>query len=461
MTALLERAYPAPSPELPNERVTSRARTLRRRRRVSQTLAAAIVAAAVVIAAVVVIDGGSAAKVSVPPATRPHVPVPNVTVDHELLVTPSTGLRDGQPIHVSGRHFVVGVGHGGHASSISLVTCRAGATPANWDQQCDSRTAGGTSDSDIRSRVELRRGQSGHPARKNSVDVVGYQYAAARHLTLPGGSVDCALEPCVVLAVGFDTGYGAAPLQFDPDAASLPTPRVTVTPATDLQEGQQVTIHVEDAWPGGADNRGAIVSLCAFPGISPVCDQTDLGVPAVTGIDGQGRATLTMTVKSTVLASGCCTAGDTAGVADCAASGGCVISVQVPVGPLGGQIAQLAVPISFAADVSARPLADRLPHASIDPPGPYTDSQEVTISATRVPSGTAVGLCGTMSATNPTYLECAPGGVTATGKIVLHRFIDEPIPDPAHSKRIDCAKPGRCALYLYNTPGENPLPTFA
>ena len=93
-------------------------------------------------------------------------------------------------------------------------------------------------------------------------------------------------------------------------------------------------------------------------------------------------------------------------------------------------------------------------------PGRYADGQSVTVTTTRVPKGTTVGQCGTMPDADPMYPQCVAGGVTATGTITLHRFIDEPIPNPTHSKRIDCAEPGRCGLYLYSTPGQEPVPTF-
>ena len=367
--------------------------TRSRRRRWLGTAAAAFLATVVLVVVVVTLQGVDRRGVQTPLRPVPTT-IPDVSKTHAVVVTPSTGLRDGEAIRVSGRNFVVGVGHGGHATPISVVTCRAGATPANWDQQCDRRTSAGTAVSDIRSRTQLRKAKLGQPARKNCcVDVAGYRYVAARHLELPGGAVDCALEPCVVLAVGFDSGYGAAPLQFDANAASLPTPRVTVTPNTDLQEGEQVTIHIEDAWPRSIDNRGGgAVSLCSVSGIAPVCNETDLGVTGVRPIDSHGRADLTMTVRSTVLSTGF-VAGATAGVADCAQPPGCVIGVQVPTGPLGGQTVQLAVPITFSSEVSAGPLADRLPQATIDPPGPYADAQTVTITATGVPKGTAVSQC--------------------------------------------------------------------
>lgn len=432
-----------------------------RRSRVVTIAFAAAVVVALVVAAAIVMNRVSTTKSSAPPATKPYFPGPDVSVDHQLLVSPSTGLRDGQSIRLSGRHFAVGVGHGGGVSAIQVATCRAGATPANWGEQCDQRTSAGTAASDVRSRTPLRKAKLHQPARANCcVDMTGYRYSAARHLNLPGGAVDCAFESCIVLAVGFDRGYGVAPLHFDPNAASLPTPRLSVSPNTDLQEGRQVTLHIEDAWPGGRDRRGATAALCAVRGTTPICDQTDLDIGGVSPIDIHGSAALTMTVKSTVLSSGCCTAGDAAGVADCTEAPGCVIGVEVPAGPLGGQNSQVVVPITFSAAVGARPLADRLPHATIDPPGPYTDGQQGTITATGVPKGTAIGQCGTMPDADPMYLECAPGGVTATNKITLHRFIDEPIPNATHSKRIDCAQPGRCALYLYNTPGEQPVPTF-
>ena len=41
-------------------------------------------------------------------------------------------------------------------------------------------------------------------------------------------------------------------------------------------------------------------------------------------------------------------------------------------------------------------------------------------------------------------VSCAPESVTATGTLVLHRFIDGLGGDP-----IDCAEPGHCTLYLH------------
>jgi hypothetical protein len=464
LTTLLEHAYPVPNPELPNERVRGRARALRRRRRIGQAIAATTLAVAVVVSVVVVVDWHEATKISVPPATRPHEPAPNATVDHELLVTPSTGLRDGQPVRVSGRHFVVGVGGAGHINPGLLVaTCRAGATWLNFDQQCDSATVTGTSDGDFRTHAPLRRPPHKDKYRKNCcVDLVGYHYFAARRLTLPSGPVDCALDACVVLATGVD-GYAVAPVHFDPNAASLPVPRVTVSPSTDLQEGQQITVHIEDAWPGGQVNKTG--GLCLSPGAAPVCDSTDLDVrPAHTlTIDRHGRATGTMVVKSTVLAAGG-EFGAAAGVGDCAQAPGCVIKVQVPAGPIGsergdGQVAKFSIPITFSAAVRAQPFADRLPHATIDTPGPYADGQEVTIAVTRLPKGTTVRQCAKSDSEAPAAPMCDPVGVTGGGTIVLHRYL-EAMTSPLGS-RVDCSEPGRCTLSL-TTDGDSQaaLPAF-
>ena len=445
---LLHTAAATPASDLD---VAALAGAARRRRTVRVACAVAATAAIVMLGAVVALSDVSGRDAQTP--LRPvSTAVPDATKAHAIVVTPNTSLRDGQPIRVSGRNFVVGVGHGGHPTSVSVVTCRAGATSANWDQQCDPRTSGGTAEADIRFREPVRAAKRGHPARENCcADVAGYRYAAARHLELPGGTVDCALEPCVVLAVGLDSGYGSAPLHFDPDVAPLPTPRVTVTPADDLQEGQQVTVDIEDAWPS-RDNRGAIVSLCVVrPGATPICDGTGPNLGRVQSIDSHGHVALTTTAKSTVLSSGCCTLGDVAAVADCTQPPGCVVGVQVPAGPLGGQIAKIAVPITFSAAVSARPIADRLPHATIDPPGPYADGQEVTISATGVPGVTTVGVCAKVPGPGGAFQLCAPGGTTGTGTLVLHRFVEENSSDPLNHKRIDCAEPGNCSLVLYTS----------
>lgn len=154
-----------------------------------------------------------------------------------VTVAPSTGLVDGQVIAVHGEGFdELRFGY------VLFQQCAAGATRRGChisDVAADPvQGPGGTVDQDLRVQAVFR-GEDGI-------------------------EVDCRVAPgtCVVRAAT-EAGTAAvdAPLTFDPGAALDPPPTVTVTPETDLVDGQVVRVEVDGFTP----NEWVRVKLCDGP----------------------------------------------------------------------------------------------------------------------------------------------------------------------------------------------------
>lgn len=186
----------------------------------------------------------------------------------------------------------------------------------------------------------------------------------ARVIRITGGSgdpnqisYDCAVEPAgCVLAVGpaeLPARAVLVPLTFR--GGALPEPVASITPARDLTDGQEVTLVGHDLGP----NRAYVVQLCqASPG--QVCDELGDWPAAVS--DDSGLLETVVEVHAAIY-------GWQGGI-DCVAE-----RCSVVISDRGVRLVEL--PIAFDRGVVAP-----VPRLEIDPPGPYTEGQEVTIHGT-------------------------------------------------------------------------------
>jgi len=131
-----------------------------------------------------------------------------------LTVSPSDGLVDGQTVALTGAGVL--------GDYIEVLQCRA--APSGWED-CDQDSFG-------------------------YVDTPGGTFESSQRvfavISTGAGDVDCrAAESCVLIAT---TGWFApgetatVPLVFDPAAPLLPAPTLTVTPSTDLVDGEVVRV---------------------------------------------------------------------------------------------------------------------------------------------------------------------------------------------------------------------------
>lgn len=133
-----------------------------------------------------------------------------------LFLSPSSGLVDGQRITVSGSGFAAG-------SRVAIYQCQAAPV--------------GLVDCELGTGATVTASDDGGFSVERQVFAVIYDVDAA---------VGCRAAPgCVLVAnMGFDGGASAvvAPLAFDPAAALLPPPSISVTPGGDLVDGQTVRV---------------------------------------------------------------------------------------------------------------------------------------------------------------------------------------------------------------------------
>lgn len=167
------------------------------------------------------------------------------------------------------------------------------------------------------------------------------------------------------------------PFELPPRAVLVPvgfiddgppsTPTLTVSPTTDLVDRQTVTVRAEGLRP----NRSFVIGQCGS-GHSVSCGAA-AGSSEVTS-DAGGILGATVVVASVVYST-------LQGRTDCTASP-CAITIRDETFQ-----ALASVPIAFAPGVDAP-----TPELTIDPPGPYTPGQDVTVSGTGFPVGERVRL---------------------------------------------------------------------
>ncbi len=148
-------------------------------------------------------------------------------VREEVTITPADDLVDGQVVTVVGEDFDVSNRWGSFAE---LVECRL---PVVDRDDCDDRTE---------SYAEI--GSDGYLATTYRVEGL---------LRVDGADVDCRTSECALL-VGEERQSLAhaalVPLAFDPNAPLGPPPTVTLTPSTDLRDGQIVDVDGEGLQAG-------------------------------------------------------------------------------------------------------------------------------------------------------------------------------------------------------------------
>jgi hypothetical protein len=174
--------------------------------RLRRVIGGAVVVAAVLAAPLAAVQspGGAAAAVT-----------------QTLTVTPADGLTDGGTVHAAGA---------GLTGWPVLVQC--GADPH------------GIADCDWATVTALEPGTGGTFAVDHRVFTLIHTQAA--------GPIDCRVGGrCVLVVSSFSAADpladgASAPITFDPAAPLLPTPAITITPATGLLDGQQVRIDGRD-----------------------------------------------------------------------------------------------------------------------------------------------------------------------------------------------------------------------
>jgi hypothetical protein len=365
--------------------------------------------------------------------------VPDVSKTHLVLVTPSTGLRDRQIVRVSGR-FAPPIAA---EDSIDVHLCRAGVTPPTVNDDCDGTTGQGARRIPI-ATLPLRR----------------YPYMVRRTITVGGQPLDCAAPPgCVLYAATRDrlkgpvhsryqNKYGVAPVVFDPVAPPRPGPTATVTPPSGLRDGDTVTVRAQHFRP--FVSVGATVCVQG----TDVCDAVNVPIKP---IGPNGSLSLTHPVWS-VFSSLDGTLQDCRSVA-------CVVRF----GSYDGS-SRFDVPVSFAPGSPAS-----YPSLTLEPAGPYTDGQQVTVTLHGWPGSIGrrpdlaipnlvIGQCAALNGGSLSPAVCpgetplhpeADGRYTAT--LTLHRTLESVAREPT-----DCTHPGNCrvALALTSTGGEIPPGVF-
>jgi hypothetical protein len=175
-----------------------------------------------------------------------------------LTITPSTGLHDGDAVHVHGAGFDPGRG-------FDLFQCRAGAT-SSADCEGDVGYFGWSDDGTIDGWVSLR----------------------ARFPDGDGDRVDCRVEACSYVIAHGDLGrHAEAATAFDPEGDLL-DPEIVVTPTSGLTDGDRLTV-TGTGWPTGEHIEIAQCPAGAFDLFE--CDDTT-AVSVVTESSGTGRVPL-------------------------------------------------------------------------------------------------------------------------------------------------------------------------
>jgi acetyl esterase/lipase len=196
-------------------------------------------------------DGASAAVAF--DSAAPLLPTPAITL------TPATALRDGQQVRIDGRDF-------GHRRSPTVQVYQCGPEPSF--ETCRPLTDMGV-----------------EPGPDGSFSVEAKVWHVIR---TNGQEIDClaVAGSCLVVATTrpwetLDAPWAdRAALPFDPDLPPLPGPELAVTPATDLDDVTELTVHGSSFTPGGTVR----VSVC--DGAAPdACDGATEELPTA-GADG-------------------------------------------------------------------------------------------------------------------------------------------------------------------------------
>ncbi len=273
--------------------------------------------------------------------TAPSSAEPAVPAAPTISVTPATNLVQGDDVTITGSGFP-------GDTLLAFVQC----IPGGSQDFCN-----------LSNIAYVTSSPSGN---------ISTVFTPRRVLRIAGVDHDCAVESCVIGGGTVPDGSGGtatAAIAFDPSVPPPPPPVVTVTPSTNLLEGETVTVT-------GANfeaNAGMGVVQCATPPSSSGSNCNVSGVKFITvGSDGAFSTTF---VVHRMLYNG--------GTTDCAVAGACVIGVG-------------------SGDPSAGDTADITFDASVPPPPPPTltatpstglaNGQTVTVHGAGYPASTSLGM---------------------------------------------------------------------
>lgn len=259
-----------------------------------------------------------------------------------LAVTPSTDLDDGQTVAVAGTGWRPGAG-------VVVTQCVSGT------QHCGGSFG----------RIE--------------VDVAGAfalpLAVRAVFTAFDGSPVDCRVDACEVLAGNEENEDHTAsiPIAFDPSTVLLPPPAMTVTPDTDLADGQTVTAAGTDFLPGTV----LVFGQCR-PGQVTVDDC--VVHPAFAEVEGDGAFSAEVQLEAIFF--------DVGDAVDCRVEA-CELVVASFVGGI-----QARAAIAFDLDRPLRPP----PTLTVTPDQGLTDAQTVTVTGAGFSQGVQVVVleCGAL-----------------------------------------------------------------
>jgi|GEM_PF-1936387 Neocarzinostatin family./Calx-beta domain. len=234
-------------------------------------------------------DGAPSALPATPAPTAPVAPMPRAPISpipgvpadgvlHAMPVgpsaaaptisaTPSTNLKPGQTVTVTGSGFAPG---DPNSPGIPLLECVAGATTL----------------------FDCGAGNGGF-ASPDATGAFSTPFVVARTLATQSGSVRCdtSVGACVLAALIFPSLDIAASvnLGFDP-TVPVPHPQLAVNPATGILDGQTVTV----SGSGFAPGHTVSVSQCAT---GPSCFTGVIGPGVTVAADGTFSSQVTMSLR--------------------------------------------------------------------------------------------------------------------------------------------------------------------
>jgi Neocarzinostatin family len=255
-------------------------------------------------------------------ATTP-ISFQNVTiVPPTLAATPSTNLRDGQAISVSGANYNAN-------EFVGIVECQSGSTNI---EGCDPTT--------LQTLTADPTGALSGP------------YEVTRVINPSGTPIDCAgADACVLASLdeNFDI-LATAPIAFK-DTRIL-TPVLSATPDTSLVDGQNISVSGAHFHPGDQivmTECQRKTHSCGYDGV--------LGGEQFATVDSNGRFTVTFSASRVLVLLG--------GTVDCAKTAGCELSAIDANSPAPTPLAR--TPLSFNPAVPPLPPLDLKVH--LDPTG--------------------------------------------------------------------------------------------
>jgi hypothetical protein len=261
-------------------------------------------------------------------------------------------------------------------------------------------------------------------------------FTPRRILRIQGVDHDCAIETC---RIGAGTvpdgslGSASVDIAFDPSVPPPPPPTVTVTPDTDLLDGDTVSVSGAD-WGSGSQ---VVVLQCRTGAVDPGgCNTSHIELATT---DGAGSFTTTFTVDRILYVGG--------SRIDCADPGACTVSAA-----LTSEIDTSAgAPIQFDPSVPPPPP----PALTATPSTDLADGQTVTVVGTGFPRNTSLGMtqCRTGDESpsgcdlgNVRFVTTdADGGFTA--EYVVH------LTYPSTGGTVDCSVADMCRIGAGLAPG--------